>query len=127
MLGLLRAWSYQTKLPQEAPRRSNVSSTRTVEASPDVKADDLTEEQLEQMLANCRLCREQPLLSGSVTNTVCAEDNSVPAVGPTLLFDVSIEGLPVKATIDTGAQSTPFYPSCHWTSREPEWTPTPYT
>ena len=90
----------------EAPGRSNVSSTRTVEASPDVKADDLTEEQLEQMLANCRLRREQSLLSGSVTNTVRAEDNSVPAVGPTLLLDVSIEGLPVKATIDTGAQST---------------------
>ena len=52
-----------------------------MEASPSVKADDLTEEQLEQMLADRRLCREQSLLSGSAT--VRAEDDDVLAVGPT--------------------------------------------
>ena len=36
----------------EAPGRSQVAGTRTVEATPNVKADDLTEEQLEQMLAS---------------------------------------------------------------------------
>ena len=77
-----------------------------MEASPNVKADDLTEEQLEQMLADRRLRREQSLFGDNAINTIRAEDNGVPAVGPTLLLDVSIEGLPVKATIDTGAQST---------------------
>ena len=32
----------------EVPDRSQVAGTRTVEATPNVKADDLTEEQLEQ-------------------------------------------------------------------------------
>ena len=87
----------------EAPGRSNTSN---VEASPGVSTDDLTDEQLEQVLADRRLRPEQALLSGSATNTVCTESTGVPAVGPTLLLDVSIEGLPVKAMVDTGAQST---------------------
>ena len=90
----------------EAPGHSKVASTGAVDASPSVKVDDLTEEQLEQMLADRRLRREQALLSGGATNTVLAEENAVPAVGPTLLLDVLIEGLPVKAMVDTGAQST---------------------
>ena len=90
----------------EAPGRSRVANTAAVKASPSVKVDDLTEEQLEQMLVDRRLLCEQSLLHGSATNTIRAEDDELPAVGPTLLLDVSIEGLPVKATIDTGAQST---------------------
>ena len=72
-----------------------------------MKVDDLTKKQLEQILADHRLLCEQSLLHGSATNTISAEDDDLPAVGPTLLLlDVSIEGLPVKATVDTGAQST---------------------
>ena len=78
----------------------------SLDTTPNVKAADLTGEQLEQMLADRRLCREQSLISGSATNTVRAGDSSIPAVGPTLLLDVSIEGLPVKATVDISAQST---------------------
>ena len=91
----------------EAPGRSKVANTAAVEASPTAKVDDLTEEQLEQMLADRRLLHEQSLLHGTTTtNAVHAEEDGLPAVGPTLLLDVSIEGLLVKATIDTGAQST---------------------
>ena len=90
----------------EAPGRSKVANTAAVEASPNAKVDDLTEEQLEQMLADRRLLREQSLLHGSATNTVFAEDDDLPAVGPILLLDVSIEGVLIKATVDTGAQST---------------------
>ena len=71
-----------------------------------MKADNLTEEQLEQMLASRRLSREQALLNGSATNTVSAAGDDVPAVGPTLLLNVSIEGFPVEAMVNTGAQST---------------------
>ena len=53
-----------------------------MEASPNGKADDLTEEQLEQILADRRLRREQSLLGDSASNTIHAEDNDVPAVGP---------------------------------------------
>ena len=70
-----------------------------------------TEEQLEQMLADRRLCREQSLLSGSATNTVRAEDDDVLAVGPT------------KVSL---SKPLLFYPSCNWTSPEPEWMPTTY-
>ena len=90
----------------EAPGRSQVANTGAVGASIQLIADDLTDDQLERMLADRRLCREQALLSGSATNTVHADNADVPAVGPTLLLDVLIEGLPVKATVDTGAQST---------------------
>ena len=87
----------------EAPGRSNVANTGVVGAIP---ADSLTEEQLEQMLADRRLRREQSLLDSSVTSTVCAGEGTVPAVGPVLSLEVTIEGLPVRAMVDTGAQST---------------------
>ena len=87
----------------EAPGRSQVASTGAMEATSNMKVDDLTEEQLEQMLADRRLRHKQSLLSGSTTNSVC---DNIPAIGPTLLLDVSIEGLPIKTTVDTGAQST---------------------
>ena len=124
---LLGGWSYQTKLPKkaEAPGHSQVASTGAVEATPYVKTD----KQLEQMLADCRLRHEQSLHSGSATSSVHAEDGSVPAVGPTLLLDVSIEGLPIKATVDTGAQSTIIsHSTLHVIGHhETEWTPAAYT
>jgi hypothetical protein len=55
-------------------------------------------------------------LHGSAANTICAADDNVPAVGPTLLLNVSIEGLPVKATVDTGtiiSHSTLHAIGCH--------------
>jgi hypothetical protein len=54
---------------------------------------------LEQMLADRRLLREQSLLHCSATNTIRTADDNLSAVGPTLLLDVSIEGLPSKPSI----------------------------
>ena len=85
---------------KEAPGRSGVPSNTGV-----VAAHEWTDEQLESVLAERRLKREQALLDGSATNTVQAERNGTPAVGPNLFLDVSIEGLPVTAMVDTGAQS----------------------
>ena len=87
----------------EAPGRSNVANTGVVGAAP---ADSLTEEQLEQILADRQLRREQSLLASSVTSTICAGKGTVPAVSPVLSLEVMIEGLPVRAMVDTGAQST---------------------
>ena len=61
----------------------------------------MTDSELENDLARRRLDKEQQLLE---------EESSIKivtgAVGPTLLLDVSIEGVPVAAVADTGAQST---------------------
>lgn len=59
-----------------------------MEASPNEKADDFSEEQLEQILADCRLRCEQSLFSSSATNTEYAKDDDVPAIGPISLLDV---------------------------------------
>ena len=61
-----------------------------MEVSSHVKADDMSEKQLKQMLADHRLRHEQSLLGDSATYILRAEDNGVPAVGSTLLLDVSI-------------------------------------
>ena len=56
-----------------------------------------------------RFAQEQTLLTEerSRTNSVIkSSTNDVPAVGPLLYSDVLIEGVPIKAMVDTGAQST---------------------
>ena len=92
----------------EAPGRS--ANLNAVGARADSESGkDLSEEELERLLADKRLAREQGLLSesgSSKANTVLSSDTCAHAVGSTLEMEVSIEGVPVKALIDTGAQST---------------------
>ena len=75
-----------------------------------VQAADLTESQLENLLAERRLNREQRELAEegdrSQTSAVHASEEKAGAVGALLHVDLNIEGLPVKAMVDTGAQST---------------------
>ena len=90
----------------EAPGRAQTSNTGTV--STVVHPTELTEQQLEQLLAKKRLQREQSLLEAgrSVTNAVTASCREVGAIGSLLEIGVSIEGVSVDAMLDTGAQST---------------------
>lgn len=68
---------------------------------------DLTESQLEQLLADRRLSRERrELLSSSHNNMVTSSQFQAGAVGSLVHVDVCIESLPVTAMVDTGAQST---------------------
>ena len=68
-----------------------------------------TEEQLEEMLARVRLEKEASLLykQTAKVDTVSADKGAITdAVGPTLYVDLTIEGVPVQAMVDTGSQST---------------------
>ena len=100
-------------LRRDCPRRQEAlgrSSTNTVTAQQNpARVEDLTEQELERLLAERRLQRER----GSVTNPEVSHANTITAtaahakaVGSTLEIDVSIEGVSVRCLIDTGAQST---------------------
>ena len=80
----------------EAPGRSQVSSTSVVAAQSTNGAQS----------ADQLLLQERALLDGSMTHTVRSSNGDAGAVGPTLFVDVMVEGLPTKAMIDTGSQST---------------------
>jgi len=73
-----------------------------------VQLQDLTEDQLEKLLAEKRLNREkQELVNDGEVNTVGASGiHAAQAVGSSLHVDIQIEGVPVTAMVDTGAQST---------------------
>ena len=100
-------------LRRDCPRRQEAlgrSSTNTVTAQQNpARVEDLTEQELERLLAERRLQRER----GSVTNPEVSHANTITAtaahakaVGAALETDVSIEGVSVRCLIDTGAQST---------------------
>ena len=63
----------------------------------------VTDEELKQELAKRKLLKQQQLLDEHQESTVRLVTG---AVGPTLRLDVCIEGLPVSAVADTGAQSS---------------------
>ena len=90
----------------EAPGRSQTLNTATVSTS--VNPGDLSEQQLEKLLADKRLQREQSLLEAghSTANAVNASCEHAGAVGSLLGVEVSIEGVSIAAMLDTGAQST---------------------
>ena len=98
---------YECPTLVEAPGRSKNSNTSTVEAVQPIVPEELTESQLEQLLANRLLARERSVLAEeSDTNTVTASGEHAKAVGSLIHLDVCIEGVPVRAMVDTGAQST---------------------
>ena len=72
-----------------------------------MQAANVTESQLDNLLAERRLNREQRELAEegdrSQTSAVHASEEKDGAVGTLLHVDLNIEGLPVKAMVDTGA------------------------
>ena len=85
---------------QEAGAASNLIP----EDSQNVNTQEQSVQQLEQLLATMRLNLEQSKLNTLRVGTVFAD--SVEAVGPVVSVEVQIEGCPVQAVVDTGAQST---------------------
>ena len=72
-------------------------------------SENLTEAQLEELLAECCLHKEQGLLENDsvrmhavTTKTRWISD----LVGPTVLLGVEIEGVHIEAVVDPGSQST---------------------
>ena len=71
--------------------------------------ENLSVEQLEQILAKSKLQAEKKLLEGETANVNALKGESISTstvVGPILHLDIEIEGVPVKAVVDSGAQST---------------------
>ena len=91
----------------EAPGRSK-SSAGTVGASPKTELNELSESQLEALLTEKRRQREEasPPTDSAQTSVVTASSEEANVVGPVVIMGVNIEGVPVSAMIDTGAQST---------------------
>ena len=74
-----------------------------------VALEDLSEHQLEELLAKRRLQNEQTLLTDSFghMNVISASENShSKAVGATVCLPITIEGVAVEVLVDTGSQST---------------------
>ena len=101
---------FKDRKQQEAPGQSasEVSRTSCVEAK---EKKELTEEELELLLAKCRLQKEQSMLKDTTQEEVaCIEmtpkQDANPAVGPSLYTDLSIEGIPVVSMVDCGSPST---------------------
>ena len=94
-------------LKAEASGRSQTATNAGVSSadSTSVCVEDLTVTQLEKLLADRRLTLEKEgLAESSATNVVLS--SAAQAVGNLCYTEVCIEGLPVKAMVDTGAQST---------------------
>ena len=90
----------------EAPGRSKTSNTGIVATSQ--RLEDLSEAQLEELLAQKQLQCESSLLPSvdSKTNIISASTRQAEAVGPLAEVLVDIAGVPTIAMVDTGAQST---------------------
>lgn len=80
--------------------------TDTTPAKANTRLEDLSEYQLEQLLAQKRLNREAELPPESEITNVGASQEQAKAVGPVLRMELDIEGFSVHATVDRGAQST---------------------
>ena len=98
----------------ESPGRSmNGSAARTssVEVKETIEQKELTEEELEFLLARCRLQKEQQMLQTAPGgNVACVKatppQHSGPVIGPLLYCDLEVEGVPVVSMVDCGSQTT---------------------
>ena len=99
----------------EASRRSGVgdlstqcggqgNKSLTGEMPENCTPEEESVRQLEQLLATMRLNMEKSKLQKANVGTVVADQ--VSSVGPVIYLDVEVEGYPVRAVVDTGAQST---------------------
>ena len=90
------------KLPREAPGKSGqVSAVMIASNKP---ASQLSTEELEELLARRQAEEEQHSLGVGRIGVVTSEVSDVK--GPVMQVRVSIEGFPVEAVVDTGAQCT---------------------
>ena len=108
---LARQCPKQAHRPEAPGHSSNHPTSRTATlgaVSPPCHPEDLSEAELQELLARCRLRRERQLIEDDSVKTrvVTASDGQAGVVGPTLLLDLQIEGVPVEALVDTGSQST---------------------
>ena len=62
----------------------------------------MSDSQLEQELADRKLAKEEQILADSSSVSTV----NVRAVGPTLMLELSMEGLQVAAVVDTASNST---------------------
>ena len=93
------------KRNREAPGRSPpAAKTHVVQVSNPAHA--LTEQELESMLAEKRLQKETQLARGESTIRHVTTVGKAEAVGPTLWLNVTVEGVPVDAMVDSGSEST---------------------
>ena len=90
----------------EAPGRSESTANTGNSSNAGTFAADLTEDELEQLLVQKRLTKEGALLPSSNNTINATSEGTAGAVGPLLEVEIKIEGVPVKALLDTGAQST---------------------
>ena len=95
--GHIARYCTNKKKSAEAPGRSKGSDP------PGRVFVTMTDAELENELARRKLGKEQQLLEEPQESSIKVVTG---AVGPTLLLDVCIEGVPVSAVVDTGAQST---------------------
>ena len=89
----------------ETPGKSRSTNTGNSSSAGTIVAD-LTEDELEQLLAQKKLAKEGSLLPSSNNTVNATSTGKAGAIGPLLEVEVKIEGVPVKALLDTGAQST---------------------
>ena len=98
----------------ESPGRSSHESaarTSSVEVKETKEQKELTEAELEFLLARCRLQKEKQMLQTSPEGDVaCVKatptQSTGSVIGPLLYCDLEVEGVPVVAMIDCGSQTT---------------------
>lgn len=107
-----RSWP-RNKSNVEAPGHSeSTSRTETASRTSCVETrgttgggEELTEQELESLLSQCRLKKERQLLEKEALR-VCNLCRGKPSVGPSLYLDLTVGGVPTVAMVDTGSQST---------------------
>ena len=94
---------------KESPGRSNSSSNVSMLMAEVLES--LSIEQLEQILAKSRLQAEQDLMNkdSDVNTLLSTSGTSSAAIGPTFYLEIEIEGVPVRAVVDSAAQSTVIF------------------
>ena len=93
-------------LRSETPGKSKSTTNPGNSSNAGTFATDLTEDELEQLLAQKRLAKEGALLPSSNNTINATSEGKAGAIGPLLEVEIKIEGVPVTALLDTGAQST---------------------
>ena len=94
------------KLSKEAPGRTGRVSTLMAQQPAD-QLHQYSTEALEKALAERKVATEQLQLErGGNVDTITVSSNAADVKGPLLRVRVEIEGLPIQAVVDTGAQCT---------------------
>jgi len=100
---------------QEAPGRvekpiSQASCLEAKEASKSGELPELTEAELESLLARCRLKKEQNLLTAANKGDVACVQSAAKklelSIGTCIYLHMTVGGVQVAAMVDTGSQST---------------------